>query len=185
MDACFTSVSNIAKRLPPIPSYISYILIAMLSSFIAFDWYLETTNLEADTLNHHLKELSCNLMLEGYLLHQEDTWGDIKSDVMINWETLQCSTQMDIKQCDRLKKLHDQHAQPPMQSLSQSFQSLWKLSYCDENESSPSSSSSTVVSENSNEAISVTNKDKEDSNDKHSFSPSLPSPMPSTMPSLR
>ena len=127
---CVSSISSLAVKLPPIPSYISYILVAMLSTFIAFDWYLETSNLEADTTNHHLKELSCNLMLEGYLVYKEDSWGDMKDGVTSYWETLQCSVQMDIKQCTRLRKLYNEHSN---HETSQSFQSLWKISHCDEN----------------------------------------------------
>ena len=133
IGTCVSAISSLAVKLPTIPSYISYILVAMLSTFIVFDWYLETSNLEADTTNLHLKELSCNLMLEGYLIRREDSWGHMRDSVTSYWETLQCTSQVDIKHCDRLRKLNDEHTQHSDNDASKPFQILWEFSHCDEN----------------------------------------------------
>ena len=84
-------------------------MITMLMLFIAFDWYLESDNLAMESRNRELQLLSCELMLEGFLIKPENEWGQFGSEsILAQWERLHCG--IHLRECSRLESLYQSHS---------------------------------------------------------------------------
>ena len=102
-------------RLPTLGHQLSWGLISLLVLFIAFDWYLESDNLAMDSRNRELQLLSCDLILEGFLIRSESEWGQFGSEsVMHHWVELDCGVHL--RECSRLERLYTKHSRAHMSS---------------------------------------------------------------------
>ena len=51
--------------------------------FVAFDWYLEYSNVIISKKSKGIENFACNLILEGFLTKPEDTWGDMNEQIAL------------------------------------------------------------------------------------------------------